>query len=278
LLPQDVVVFVSDELEKLAVLQAAPSPTHDSSDPGWPILVALPDPIPSWQHQQQQVPPDPEKRLVGLQEQLILAQHRHQSSTPGFRDRVLSGLQATSGRVGEADQKAPLELLLPGAVAAIIAFGTPGSTAPAYQRELAHKLAEVLGAYTCVYLRWQRAHEAHVPQPHNWEAAAADWEGEADSEDGELLQQQQQQQLAQVKQSLVEVLHTCGPQLVGRLLLEPDPFWGPWPVSGLERFKDYQQQILARYHMAGDVPVAVSTGWQSLDTFYKVGSWYIPVV
>lgn len=277
---QEVVVFVSDELEKLVIMQAAPSPAHDGSDASWPILVALPDPIPSWQHQQQTMPPDPEKRLVGLQEQLILAQHRQQTRTPGFRDRLGSALHASSGRMDEGEQKAPLEQLLPGAVVAVIAFGTPGSTAPADQRDLAHKLAELLGAYPAFFLRWQRAQEAHVAQPQDWETAEEGaWEGEADPEETDWLQrsqqQQQQQQLTQVKQSLPEVLFTHGPQLVGRLLLEPE-LWCPWPVSGLQRFKDYQQDILARYYRAGDVPVALSTGWQSLDTFYKVGvgaSW-----
>jgi hypothetical protein len=47
----------------------------------------------------------------------------------------------------------------------------------------------------------------------------------------------------------------------------------PLPIRGLLRFHEYYEDIVKYYYLELKDGQGVSTGWPSLDKFYKVGVW-----
>lgn len=66
-----------------------------------------------------------------------------------------------------------------------------------------------------------------------------------------------------------EVLIKDGPDMLRALVEAAQPL----PIRGLLRFHEYYDEIMRHYHLDPSMSQAVSTGWPSLDPYYKVCVW-----
>lgn len=180
--------------------------------------------------------------------------------------------------VSNVAQPAPsgLSLLLPSVSTAVIAM--PQGHERSCSSLVASHLAGLLGEVHCRHMQWPDAYPADVA------AAAAAAAAEAALDQEQLDPQQLLQQQLSALQSELLADPTAPPgQGTGwdvLLLAELQGLQGVaaavegayvWPIAGLERFSDYAYDLLTYYQIPSMDEIALSTGWPSLDEYYKVG-------
>jgi hypothetical protein len=254
-----------------------------------------------WQQQQQHrhVPEDPRLRLSGLAAELDKLRRQYDSgaarkqvSSSSSTSSNASGFELEGLLVSDVSQPAPsgLSLLLPSASIAVIAM--PQGADKSCSSVVSSHLAALLGEVHCRRMLWPESYPADAAASAAARAAAA----AADSADGSLsqqqpdLQQQQQQQLLLQQQQQLTALQdalladpTAPPgQGSGWDVVLLTALQGPqdvaaavggafvWPIMGLERFSDYTFDLLTYYQTPNMDQIALSTGWPSLDEYYKV--------
>ncbi|KAF6262532.1 hypothetical protein COO60DRAFT_1699247 [Scenedesmus sp. NREL 46B-D3] len=249
------------------------------------------------QQQQQQhrhVPEDPRLRLSGLAAELDKLKRQYEAGAA--KKQVSSSSSSSGGSVFELEgllvsdisQQAPsgLSLLLPAASSAVIAM--PQGHEKSCGSLVGSHLAGLLGEVHCRHMQWPDAYPADVAADiAAAAAAAAAVDGsvspqQLDQRQQQQLYQQQQQHFTALQEALladpaappgqgsswdVVLLHALqGPQGVAAAV---DGAY-VWPIMGLERFSDHAFDLLTYYQTPSMDQIAVSTGWPSLDDYYKV--------
>jgi hypothetical protein len=248
------------------------------------------------QQQQQQhrhVPEDPRLRLSGLAAELDKLRRQYES---GAARKQVSGSSSSSSSnssgfelegllVSDVSQAAPsgLSLLLPSASIAVIAM--PQGAEKSCSSLVSSHLAGMLGEVHCRRMLWPEAYPADAAAAQAAAAAAQAAAAAADSGDGSSSQQQQsdlQQQLIALQDALLAdptapLGQVTGWDIVLLTALQGLPSVAAavggayvWPIMGLERFSDYTFDLLTYYQTPNMDQIALSTGWPSLDEYYKV--------
>jgi hypothetical protein len=245
-----------------------------------------------WQQQQQHrhVPEDPRLRLSGLAAELDKLKRQYeagavkrQASTSSSSSN--SGFELEGLLVSDVSQPAPsgLSLLLPSASTAVIAM--PQGHERSCGSLVGSHLAGLLGEVHCRHMRWPETRPADAAAAY---AAAAPAVAAA-AEEGSLPEQQHapdvellQQHIAALQEHLLADPTATPGEGTGWdvvLLRELQGLQGlaaavegayVWPIMGLERFSDYAVDLLTYYQTPSMDQIAVSTGWPSLDEYYKV--------
>lgn len=191
------------------------------------------------------------------------------------------------------EQKLGLELMFPAAKYAVIAVDS-GPVGDAVGAELASLLGEVLCRRVC----WPQTtspiteaegttaaqpaddsvdQSAGLVQSRNADdsTAAADlndaaaWQQDGSiqySQPGSSKLHQQLQEAAVNNWDFMLVNRLMGPEAVLQCI--SDAYI--WPIAGLERFSEHALDLLTYYQTPNLDNLAVSTGWPSLDSYYKV--------
>lgn len=119
---------------------------------------------------------------------------------------------------------------------------------------LADELARRLGRERCWRVRWPGSAPAADPPPA------------PPSSDGVLEGSSVPADASQFRKDANDVLMADGPDYLRDCIEAAEPY----PIRGLFRFSDFHQDILEYYGMQKSADLAVTTGWASLDEYYKV--------
>lgn len=346
------VVFVGSELEVLLLT---------ATQPDWAVVALTPQ-TPQWfpcdpqqqlahmQHQQQQLPEDPRRRLLALQDELqrirqeyeLGQQRQAAAAAAAVREQglLVSGVAASSptglqllvnqlpyqGTAGSGQQQHQHQQGDQGDIVAVIAVQEGGSMQP-----LADALALLLDELHCRKAFWpSQLYASPADVAAQSMAAAAQAAAAAHGEELPALQlaaalqatpigvtplpaildapawQELLGDVGSAEQPPPEGLMQCltldnlaGPgvlsgwsllsvHLLRDLLSEVAVTEGyeasvghqgvdeclsdatVWPMSGLERFADYSAQLLEYWDETNKAQKARSTGWPSLDQYYRV--------
>jgi hypothetical protein len=247
-----------------------------------------------WQQQQHRhVPEDPRLRLSGLAAESDKLKRQYESgaartqisSSSSSSSSNRSGFELEGLLVSDVSQAAPsgLSLLLPSASIAVIAM--PQGAEKSCSNLVSSHLAGLLGEVHCRQMQWPEAYPADVAAAAA--AAAANGDGslsqpQPDPQQQQLVHQQQQQQLIALQDDLLADPTAPQGQGTGWDVVLLNALHGPqgvaaavggayvWPIMGLERFSDYTFDLLTYYQTPNMDQIALSTGWPSLDEYYRV--------